>query len=137
MRYQFVDCRWELGAKDRGRELYIAGHIPGASFLDLETDLSDTSIEGQGRHPLPSAARFAEAAGRAGIGDGVFVVAYGTMGGAERLGDRRLGILTDDAERDVREIGERLHVPVRVLQEPGRNEHHMRHRAHPTPARRS
>jgi thiosulfate/3-mercaptopyruvate sulfurtransferase len=42
-------------------------------------------VEGQGRHPLPSAARFAETAGRAGIGDGVFVVAYGSMGGAERL----------------------------------------------------
>lgn len=60
-------------------------HIPGASFLDLETDLSDLSIEGQGRHPLPWAERFAEAAGRAGIGEGVFVIAYGTMGGAERL----------------------------------------------------
>jgi thiosulfate/3-mercaptopyruvate sulfurtransferase len=34
---------------------------------------------------LPSEAQFAEAAGRAGIGDGVFVVAYGSMGGAERL----------------------------------------------------
>lgn len=84
-RYQFVDCRWQLGEGDRGREQYLAGHVPGASFLDLETELSDTSIEGQGRHPLPSAARFAEAAGRAGIGDGVFVVAYGSMGGAERL----------------------------------------------------
>lgn len=85
MRYQFVDCRWELGAKDRGREQYLAGHVPGASFLDLETDLSDPSIEGQGRHPLPSAARFAEAAGRAGIANDAFVVAYGAMGGAERL----------------------------------------------------
>ena len=85
MRYQFVDCRWELGNPSRGREQYLEGHVPGASFLDLETDLSDTSIEGLGRHPLPSAARFAEAAGRAGIGDGVFVVAYGSMGGAERL----------------------------------------------------
>jgi thiosulfate/3-mercaptopyruvate sulfurtransferase len=85
MRYQFVDCRWELGAKDRGRELYLAGHVPGASFLDVDADLSDLSIEGQGRHPLPSAARFAEAAGRAGIGEGVFVVAYGSMAGAERL----------------------------------------------------
>jgi thiosulfate/3-mercaptopyruvate sulfurtransferase len=85
MRYQFVDCRWELGAMDRGREQYLAGHIPGASFLDVETDLSDTSITAQGRHPIPSAARFAEAAGRAGIGDGVFVIAYGAMGGAERL----------------------------------------------------
>jgi thiosulfate/3-mercaptopyruvate sulfurtransferase len=85
VRYQFVDCRWELGKPDRGRELYFQGHIPGASFLDVDEDLSDLSIEDQGRHPLPSAERFASAAGRAGIGDGVFVVAYGLMGGAERL----------------------------------------------------
>src|SRR4051794_32847347 len=85
MRYQFVDCRWELGASERGRELYLAGHLPGASALDVESDLSDTTITGQGRYPIPSAVRFAEAAGRAGIGDGVFVIAYGSMGGAERL----------------------------------------------------
>ncbi len=85
MRYRFVDCRWELGAPDRGRELYLAGHVPGAAFLDLDDDLSDLSVEGQGRHPLPSAARFAAAASGAGIGPGVFVVAYGSMGGAERL----------------------------------------------------
>lgn len=85
MRYRFVDCRWELGAPGRGRELYLAGHVPGAAFLDLDEDLSDLSVEGQGRHPLPSAERFAAAASRAGIGPGVFVVAYGSMGGAERL----------------------------------------------------
>jgi thiosulfate/3-mercaptopyruvate sulfurtransferase len=85
MRHQFVDCRWELGSPGRGRELYRAGHIPGASFLDVDADLSDLSVEGQGRHPLPSAERFAAAVGGAGIGDGVFVVAYGSMGGAERL----------------------------------------------------
>jgi thiosulfate/3-mercaptopyruvate sulfurtransferase len=64
-RYRFVDCRWELGQPSRGRELYLEGHIPGASFLDVDEDLS--------------------AASRAGVGDGVFVVAYGVMGGAERL----------------------------------------------------
>jgi thiosulfate/3-mercaptopyruvate sulfurtransferase len=85
VRYQFVDCRWELGNPQRGRELYRAGHIPGASFLDVDEELSDLSIQGAGRHPLPSAERFAHAASRAGIGDGVFVVAYGAMGGAERL----------------------------------------------------
>ena len=85
MRYQFVDCRWELGNPERGRELYLAGHVPGASFLDVDTDLSDTSVEGGGRHPLPSPARFAATASRAGIGAGVFVVAYGSTGGAERL----------------------------------------------------
>jgi thiosulfate/3-mercaptopyruvate sulfurtransferase len=85
VRYQFVDCRWELGAPARGRELYLAGHIPGASFLDLEEDLSDLSVTGQGRHPLPSAEGFVAAASRAGVGTGVFVVAYGSVGGAERL----------------------------------------------------
>ncbi|HEX6679230.1 MAG TPA: rhodanese-like domain-containing protein [Gaiellaceae bacterium] len=84
MRYQFVDCRWELGSPGRGRELYLAGHIPGASFLDVEADLSSPPGPG-GRHPLPEPARFAAAAGRAGIGDGAFVIAYGSMGGAERL----------------------------------------------------
>jgi len=80
-----VDCRWELGNPSRGRELYRAGHIPGASFLDVDQDLSDVSVPDAGRHPLPSAEQFASAAGRAGIGDGVFVVAYGAQGGAERL----------------------------------------------------
>jgi thiosulfate/3-mercaptopyruvate sulfurtransferase len=84
VRYQFVDCRWELGKPGRGRELYLAGHIPGAFFLDVERDLS--SLPGAaGRHPLPRQEQFAAAAGRAGIGDGIFVVAYGSMGGAERL----------------------------------------------------
>jgi thiosulfate/3-mercaptopyruvate sulfurtransferase len=88
MRYQFVDCRYELGGPGRGRELYLEGHIPGASFLDLEEDLSDMSAApAAGRHPLPGAEAFAASAGRAGIGEGVFVVAYdqGMTGGAARL----------------------------------------------------
>ncbi len=85
MRYQFVDCRWELADPEAGRREYLVGHVPGASFLDVDADLSDLSVPGAGRHPLPSAERFAVAAGRAGIGAGVFVVAYGSLGGAERL----------------------------------------------------
>jgi thiosulfate/3-mercaptopyruvate sulfurtransferase len=87
MRYQFADCRWELGNPGRGRELYRESHIPGASFLDVDDDLSDLSLPNAGRHPLPGAARFAEAASRAGIGPGVYVVAYdqGMAGGAARL----------------------------------------------------
>src|SRR5471032_1160461 len=85
VRYQFVDCRWELGTPGHGRELYFAGHVPGASFLDVDEDLSDLSVMGQGRHPLPPVQRFAAAASRAGIGPGVTVVAYGSLGGAERL----------------------------------------------------
>ena len=87
MRYQFIDCRWELGNPDRGRELWLAGHIPGASFLNVERELSSPPSPVGGRHPLPGPEQFAEAAGRAGIGEDVFVVAYdqGMSGGAARL----------------------------------------------------
>jgi thiosulfate/3-mercaptopyruvate sulfurtransferase len=84
MEYLFADCRWSLDDPDWGRREYFAGHIPGAVFVDVERELAGPPGAG-GRHPLPSAGDFAGAAGRAGIGRGVFVVAYGTLGGAERL----------------------------------------------------
>lgn len=83
-----VDCRFDLLDPGRGRELYLREHIPGASFLDLDRDLSDlTRAPAAGRHPLPGPEEFAGAAGRAGIGDGVHVLAYddGSCGGAARL----------------------------------------------------
>jgi len=82
--YAFVDCRWDLADPEAGRRLYLEAHIPGAAFLDVDRDLAAPPGPG-GRHPLPSAEAFAAAASRAGIGSGVFVVAYGSMGGAERL----------------------------------------------------
>jgi thiosulfate/3-mercaptopyruvate sulfurtransferase len=104
VRYQFVDCRWELGNPARGRELYLAGHIPGASFLDVDEDLAAPPGE-RGRHPLPDAGDFAAAASRAGIEDGVLVVAYGVFGGAERLwwllrhfGHDEVAVLRDGVE---------------------------------------
>jgi thiosulfate/3-mercaptopyruvate sulfurtransferase len=84
VRYRFVDCRWDIADPARGRELYLEGHVPGASFLDVEADLSAPPGP-RGRHPLPSERDFAAAASRAGIGADTFVVAYGNMGGAERL----------------------------------------------------
>jgi thiosulfate/3-mercaptopyruvate sulfurtransferase len=82
--YRFVDCRWDLADAEAGRRLYLEGHIPGAAFLDVDRDLADAPGP-RGRHPLPTAEAFAAAASRAGIADGVFVVAYGSLGGAERL----------------------------------------------------
>jgi thiosulfate/3-mercaptopyruvate sulfurtransferase len=84
VRYQFVDCRWSLDDPGWGEARYHEGHVPGASFLDVERDLSGPPGAG-GRHPLPDAGDFALAAGRGGIAAGVFVVAYGSLGGAERL----------------------------------------------------
>ncbi len=63
---RFVDCR--------PREAYLAGHIPGAAHADPELDLTGT--DGGGRHPLPTAERFAAWAAGAGIGDGTLVVGY-------------------------------------------------------------
>jgi thiosulfate/3-mercaptopyruvate sulfurtransferase len=88
MTYQFVDCRFDLARPERGLDLYLEGHVPGASFLDLDRDLSDmTRAPTAGRHPLPTADAFAAAASRAGIRDGTIVVAYdqGMTGGAARL----------------------------------------------------
>jgi thiosulfate/3-mercaptopyruvate sulfurtransferase len=84
VRYRFVDVRWSLDDPDAGRSAYVAGHVPGAVFVDLEAELAEPPGPA-GRHPLPSGERFAEAMSRAGIDDGTFVVAYGTLGGAERL----------------------------------------------------
>jgi len=84
VRYQFVDCRWSLDDPGLGRALYLEAHIPGAAFMDVEQDLSAPPGSG-GRHPLPEPDHFAAAASRAGIGPEVYVVAYGLLGGAERL----------------------------------------------------
>ena len=85
---QFVDCRWELGGPQRwAGELYLAGHVPGASFLDVDEDLSDLSA-GDGAGPAPAPLGGALRGRRPPCGDrsrDVTVVAYGTLGGAERL----------------------------------------------------
>jgi thiosulfate/3-mercaptopyruvate sulfurtransferase len=84
MRVQFVDCRWSLDDPDFGRRAYLEGHIPGASFVDAERDLaSEPGIAG--RHPLPREEQFAAAMECAGVGDDTLAVAYGSLGGAERL----------------------------------------------------
>jgi thiosulfate/3-mercaptopyruvate sulfurtransferase len=84
MDYTFVDCRFMLDDPSFGRRVYLEGHIPGAAFMDVARDLAAPPGPG-GRHPLPSADQFAAAASRAGIGPGTFVVASGSLGGAERL----------------------------------------------------
>ncbi len=70
-----LDVRWQLSEPD-GREAYEGGHIPGAVYVSLEDELSDHTVAGRGRHPLPSG-RAVEAAARAwGVRKGVPVVAY-------------------------------------------------------------
>jgi thiosulfate/3-mercaptopyruvate sulfurtransferase len=66
---QLLDCR--------PREAYLAGHVPGAAHLDPEAALTGAiGDESRGRHPLPEAAAFAEAAGLAGLDAATFALAY-------------------------------------------------------------
>ncbi|SFF89081.1 sulfurtransferase [Blastococcus tunisiensis] len=75
-----LDVRWALG-DDHGRERYLAGHLPGAVFVDLETELAGPPSSTQGRHPLPPVQRLQESARRWGITRDSRVVAYDATGG--------------------------------------------------------
>jgi thiosulfate/3-mercaptopyruvate sulfurtransferase len=79
-----VDCRKDLADPAKGRRDYEAGHIPGAVYAELDTDLSDLSLQSQGlgRHPLPSAAAFSALLGRWGWRPGLQLVAYDAANGA-------------------------------------------------------
>jgi thiosulfate/3-mercaptopyruvate sulfurtransferase len=81
-----VDCRYVLGQPGAGRPKWLEGHIPGASFLDVDRDLASEPGK-RGRHPLPAATDFEAAARRAGIDSTSRVVAYDEAGegGAARL----------------------------------------------------
>jgi thiosulfate/3-mercaptopyruvate sulfurtransferase len=69
-----LDVRWRLGGPP-GIDAYRAGHLPGAVFVDLETDLA-AAPGPAGRHPLPEPASFQAAMRRAGVSDGRAVVVY-------------------------------------------------------------
>src|SRR4030095_1240880 len=60
---------------------YLDGHLPGAVFVDLETELADPPSPAEGRHPLPSVQRLQDAARRWGIGEDDAVIAYDATGG--------------------------------------------------------
>ncbi len=73
-----VDTRFWLGQPSAGFEAYTTGHIEGAVFLDLETDLSSPKHPNGtgGRHPLPDPKTLAAKLSNLGIGSEHLVVAY-------------------------------------------------------------
>jgi len=68
-----VDAPYEVVS---GRTDFDDGHIPGASFLDIQNALSDSSSPPHLRFTMPAPEVLAEAFGRAGVGDGIRVVLY-------------------------------------------------------------
>lgn len=74
-----LDVRWVLG-DPHGHAHFRQGHIPGAVYVDLPTELADPAEPARGRHPLPPTRTFQEHARAWGIRDGDTVVAYDDAG---------------------------------------------------------
>ncbi len=75
-----LDVRWSLGGP-AGLPLYEAGHIPGAVYVDLSTELARHGEPHEGRHPLPTVEDFQSAARGWGLNDGDTVVVYDDWNG--------------------------------------------------------
>jgi len=93
-----LDVRWRLDQPD-GTAAYLAGHIPGAVYVDLDHELAAHGAPTDGRHPLPSAAAFQASARRWGIEDGDTVVVYDDWLG---FGGARAWWMLTDAGIDAR-----------------------------------
>ena len=75
-----ADVRWSLTGPP-GLVDYRAGHLPGAVFLDLDTDLAGPPGL-DGRHPLPDPAALQAVLRAAGISATTTVVAYDAADGS-------------------------------------------------------
>ena len=92
-----LDVRWKLGGPP-GHATYLGGHVPGAVYVDLDTELARHGESTDGRHPLPALPDLEAAARRWGIGPASTVVAYdgeGNLSAARAWWLLRWGGLTD------------------------------------------
>ncbi|MFP1152873.1 sulfurtransferase [Mycobacterium sherrisii] len=72
---RILDVRWRLDQPD-GRAAYLEGHLPGAVYVSLDDELSDHTVTGRGRHPLPSGPSLQAAARRWGVRQDSAIVVY-------------------------------------------------------------
>ncbi len=81
------DCRHDLFDAGKGERLYREGHIPGAIYANVDTDLAGEKSGTNGRHPLPSPAAFTAFLARNGVTNTSKIIAYDDVGGqfASRL----------------------------------------------------
>lgn len=62
-----IDCRFSLPEPNLGKQEYEKQHIPGAHYLNLNTDLSNTVEKHGGRHPLPNTSELASKLATIGV----------------------------------------------------------------------
>lgn len=79
---RIFDCRFSLQDPQGGLKKYQEGHIPGAQFADMDTQLSSSMTETSGRHPLPGADTFLAQLCAWGIDNVTQVIAYDDISGA-------------------------------------------------------
>jgi thiosulfate/3-mercaptopyruvate sulfurtransferase len=75
-RLRLFDCRFDLSRPAYGRATYVDEHVPGAVYVDLNTDLSRPATPTSGRHPLPSPGDFAARLRAWGVDTDSRVIAY-------------------------------------------------------------
>lgn len=75
-----LDVRWALGRTD-GEDDYLRGHVPGAVYVDLDTELAAPPSPEEGRHPLPALDALQASARRWGVSADSTVVVYDDGGG--------------------------------------------------------
>ena len=75
-----LDVRWALGDTE-GEKHYLDGHLPGAVYVDLDTELAAPPSTEDGRHPLPDLDALQTAARRWGLRAGQPIVVYDNSGG--------------------------------------------------------
>jgi len=76
-----LDCRFKLEDPHWGAQVFAEGHIPGACYLNLETQLSGPKTGSNGRHPLPDRYALAGLFGQLGIGFDTQVITCDDAGG--------------------------------------------------------
>jgi thiosulfate/3-mercaptopyruvate sulfurtransferase len=71
-----IDSRHELTTPTHGRDAHARSRIPGARFVDLDTQLAGRHTGQNGRHPLPDPAVFRQIVSQLGIGADTQVVVH-------------------------------------------------------------
>ena len=110
-----VDCRYSIAEPELGHQEYSEGHIPGALYVSLETELTGEIIPGEtGRHPLPKVNDIVERLSSWGVSRDTQVVIYDHNSGAYAarlwwmlnwLGHDKAAVVNGGWEAWVKDIG--------------------------------